>query len=97
MEQQIKFRKEKTWDGKTLFIKDEITITIQVYTRKNGLHEITYPRTASAQFVCNSKKYVVSNWEAFATVEDWYIAELLPKFRLLSLLLADVDEPEMCE
>ena len=96
MEQQIRFRKEKTWDGKTLFIKDEITITIQGFSRKNGLYEITTPRTASAQFVCNGKKYVVSNWEGYTTVEDWYTHELLPKFRLLNLLIADMQE-EMCE
>ena len=95
MEQQLIFRIEKTLDGRSLFIKDEITINIQGYSCKGGVHEITYPRMASAEFECDGKKYVVSNWDCFATVEDWYLQELLAKLQLLKLLIAD--KPKMCE
>jgi len=90
MDTTINFKTEKTEDNKTRFIGDEITITIDQYSYANGKHEIVNPRAASAHFVCFGKRYVVTNLEGVPTIEDWYVEELLPKFQMLKLLIADI-------
>ncbi len=90
MGQQINFRTEKTLDNKTQFIEDGITITIEQFSYSNGKHEIADPRKASAHFICCGKRYVVTNTDEVATIEDWYQQELLPKFQMLRLLIADI-------
>jgi hypothetical protein len=94
MEQQINFRTEKTPDDKVQFIGEEITITIDKFSYANGKHEIANPRTASAHFICEGKRYVVTNLDGVATIEDWYTEELLPKFQMLKLLIAEIQELE---
>jgi hypothetical protein len=90
MGQAIKFSTAITPDNKLQFILDEITITIDECSDINGKHEIATPRTATAYYTCLGKKYVVTNVEAMPTVEDWYAEELLPKFRMLKLLIDDI-------
>ena len=90
MEQQINFRTEKTDDDKIQFIGEEITITIDKFSFANGKHEINEPRKAVAHFICCEKRYVVTNMDGFATVEDWYLHELVPKFQMLKLLIEDI-------
>jgi len=97
MEEQIKFRTEKTQDNKIQFIGEEITITIEQFAYNNGKHEIINPRAASAYFICFGKKYVVTNMEGITTIEDWYHEELVPKFQMLKLLIADIQPRKMCE
>jgi hypothetical protein len=90
MEQQLNFRTEKTQDDKIQFIGEEITITIDQFAYNNGKHEITNPRTASAHFICCGKRYVVTNVDGVTTIEDWYLEELVPKFQMLKILIADI-------
>jgi len=97
MEQQINFRTEKTQDNKIQFIGEEITITIDQFAYNNGKHEIKNPRAASAHFICFGKRYVVTNLDGVTTIEDWYTEELLPKFQMLKLLIADIQPHQMCE
>ena len=94
MEQQINFRTEKTSGDKTLFIGEEITITVDKFSYANGKHEIANPRAASAHFICYGKRYVVTNLDGIATIEDWYLEELLPKFQMLKLLISEIQELE---
>ena len=84
------FSTARTWDNKIQFILDEITITIDEFSENGGKHEITNPRAASAYFICCGKRYVVTNMEGVPTIEDWYSDELLPKFQMLKLLIADI-------
>ena len=90
MEQQINFRTEQTDDNKIQFIGEEITITADKFCYNNGKHEINEPRKASAYFICCGKRYVVTNMDSFTIIEDWYVDQLLPKFQMLKLLIADI-------
>ena len=90
MEQQLNFRIVKTWDDKTQFINNNITIAVEPFSYNNGKHKIDKPMTANAQFVCGGKLHMVTNAKGIATVEDWYLEELLPKMQMLNLLTAPV-------
>jgi hypothetical protein len=90
MGEQINFRTEKTEDNKILFIGEEITIAIDQFAYNNGKHEIINPQAASAYFICSGKRYVVTNMDGITTIEDWYLEELIPKFKMLKLLIADI-------
>lgn len=90
MEQQINFRTETTDENKIQFIVEEITITVDNFSYANGKHEINEPRKAVAHFICCGKRYVVTNIDGVATIEDWYLQELLPKFQMLKMLIADI-------
>jgi len=94
MGQQLNFNTAKTWDNKTQFIGNDITITVDQYSYNNGKHEIVNPCAASAYFICCEKRYVVTNLEGISTIEDWYTEELLPKFQMLKLLIADIQIAE---
>ena len=88
MEQHINFHIVRTWDNKTQFTGDDITITISGFTYKDDKHHIDEPAIAiaTAHFICCGKLYSMKNCNAFPTVEDWYFNELLPRFQMLSLL-----------
>jgi len=87
MQEQVNFRTSKTWDNKTQFTLDDITITTGPFSYNDGKHQIADPGTANAYLVCGGQRYAVENTERIATVEDWYLGQLLPKFQLLSALL----------
>ena len=90
MEQHINFHIVQTWDNKTQFTGDDITITVKGFHQQEGKHYITEPETANAHFICNRKLYTLQNTDRFSTVEDWYHHELVPKFQMLSLLENEV-------
>lgn len=82
----INFELVKTWDNKTQFTLGDITITTARFFRINNRHVIADPQSANAHFVCGGKLYNIKNTSCFATLEDWYLTDLLPKFQMLTLL-----------
>jgi len=90
MGQQLNFRTVTTWDNKTQFAGDGITITIEEFSLKDGKHAIADPKTAKVYFICAGKRYAVANVNDVLTIENWYLEELLPKFQMLKFLIADL-------
>jgi hypothetical protein len=86
----MEFRIVRTSGGNTQFIEGNITITVAHFTYDNGKHKITEPPTASAQFMCKNKLYIVTNSDNIGTVEDCYLGELLPKLQMMDLLTAPI-------
>lgn len=86
VKQRINFHIVQTWDNKTQFTGDDITITISGFTYEDDKHHMDEPATATAHFICCGKLYSAQNCNGFPTVEDWYFNELLPRFQMLSLL-----------
>ena len=87
---ELNFNTTNTHDNKTRFVLDDITITVDRYFEREGKHEIGTPAAATAHYSCMGKNYFVTNGNEVPTVEDWYAEELLPKFQMLRLLIADV-------
>ena len=86
MKQPNIFRIITTWDKKTRFIMDNITITVSRYSYENGKHQIDNPETAIAQYELFGKKHVVKNTKCVSTIENWLFGELLPKTERLKFL-----------
>lgn len=89
MKEQINFHPIINRDNEIHFKVGNIIIIIDHFNFNNGKHEITNPGSANAQFFCLGKKYSIDNVDEFTTVEDWYHNELLPKFQMFTLLMAD--------
>ena len=86
MKQPGLFRIITTWDKKTRFIIDNITITVNRFSYLNGEHQIVEPETATARYELSGKKYTVRNTQCISTVENWFFGELLPKTEKLKFL-----------
>ena len=59
----------------------EITITTGRCAYYHGKHHMNDPANAKATFIRAGKRYMLKNTQRIATIEDWYMEELLPKLR----------------
>ncbi len=87
MKPPFNFRVITTWNKKTRFILDNITVTVNSFSFQNGKHQIVNPETAVAQLEWSGKKYMVKNTSCVSTVENWLFGELLPKAERLKFQL----------